>query len=63
MSGRLVHIMLGVTRAGWNRNPPPHPHVSPQQMVLEDGSLDAAPEHRLRHLLPPIKEALASYQA
>ena len=50
-------------RAGCKRNPPTHPHVSPQQMVLEDGSLDAAPEHRLRHLLPPIKEALACYQA
>ena len=38
-------------RAGWKRNPPPHLHISPQRMVLEDGSLDAAPEHRLRHLL------------
>ena len=53
-----------LTRAGWKRNPPPHPHLTPQQMtVAEDGSLDAAPEHRLRHLLPPIKQALANYRA
>ena len=63
MSGRLVHTTLGGNPELGGSNPPPYPHISPQRMVLEDGSLDATPEHRLRHWLPPIKEALATYQA